>query len=822
MQNKVSNIQCFGTLERTMKKNYLSLLCLASLFTLSCGEPTNPNSEPDSSVDTSKTDTDQTTTTPDTSTEDSSSSLIETHPEATGTAKEVFDFISSAARGNNYTLTINSGDTSSNVIYNPRYIYYEVSNAGYIALTSYKEEASTILYNFSGKNHIHIENAASYTDKDGNRQVISSVSTLNALNDGVAASSEEDLATNWDYYYTQNTTLVTSFAYICGIAKYASSLSAVRLEFASEAKDELYFDFIGNFTSSDSDKAEAVSGCISNVGSSSVTELDTYLDAYTLPSTSLSDALVASISGKQSFNSKVTYHYKGKDIIEQEDEVVIDGSNKQITRKVDGLNSNKFTFLHKGENGNAYKKYVGADNKVKDIDQNVKFEELVTQPSTLIEKEAFRETSTGVYSYFGYNGRPFITGIADYDMGEILSMTISTSENKITSLHAESTHRYDSYGQEMYFEVDLTFGGTSDFRNIVPHTSEGNKYSNPLFLGLSTFVYSNIYSTFTVDSRTTITNSFNKKKYYFAKKDNSSSSVDIILIDEETIDTEEGSEGDIIHVLTGYYQNEKGLLPFRVNDKNQVIASAPVIEGQTIHSFIGMDVNYELFNQVAGTTLSEIGDKATYQLNDDVDDVAGHIFGGVNVSKIVPSSLKMEVSRLMNGSYANNLLTKIEYQYDGQGLYYGTETLEFSNYGTTVLPELDFSTFGDWVEPTTWEAGAPNVYSEIKDAFTPAQIALMPYIYEQKIEGNWLCDVTDDGTYIWVAIFNTTYMVTPEKDDVSEAYLAKYAAKLKELGFTEKAYPLASAGEGVQLYKDGVYARVTNVLSSGIRFLIEK
>lgn len=56
-----------------------------------------------------------------------------------------------------------------------------------------------------------------------------------------------------------------------------------------------------------------------------------------------------------------------------------------------------------------------------------------------------------------------------------------------------------------------------------------------------------------------------------------------------------------------------------------------------------MNINYELFNQVAGTTLSEIGDKATYQLNDDVDDVAGHIFGGVNVSKIVPSSLKWKL-----------------------------------------------------------------------------------------------------------------------------------------------------------------------------------
>lgn len=409
-------------------------------------------------------------------------------------------------------------------------------------------------------------------------------------------------------------------------------------------------------------------------------------------------------------------------------------------------------------------------------------------------------------------------------MGEVLSITISTSENKITSLHAESTHRYDSYGQEMYFEVDLSFDGTSDFRNIVPHTSEVDKYSHSLYKGLSTFAYSSIYSTFTVDSRTTITNSFNKKKYYFAKKDNSSSSVDIVLIDEETIDTEEGSEGDIIHVLTGYYQNEKGLLPFRVNEKNQVIASAPVIEGKTISSFIGMNINYELFNQVAGTTLSEIGDKATYQLNDDVDDVAGHIFGGVNVSKIVPSSLKMDVSLLNSPAYTvpAKLVTKIEYQYDGQGLFYGTETLKFSNYGATVLPELDFSTFGDWVEPTTWEAGAPNVYSEIKDAFTPEQIALMPYIYEQKIEGNWLCDVMEDGTYLWVVFFNTTYMVTPKDDDVSATYMAKYAAKLKELGFTEKAYPLASAGKGVQLHKDGLYVRVADILTSGIRFLIEK
>ena len=49
--------------------------------------------------------------------------------------------------------------------------------------------------------------------------------------------------------------------------------------------------------------------------------------------------------------------------------------------------------------------------------------------------------------------------------------------------------------------------------------------------------------------------------------------------------------------------------------------------------------------------------------------------------------------------------------------------------------------------------------------------------------------------------------------------LANYIGGIK--GFVEKQYPLADPGLGTQLYKDGLYVRVTNSLMAGIRFLVE-
>ena len=241
-----------------------------------------------------------------------------------------------------------------------------------------------------------------------------------------------------------------------------------------------------------------------------------------------------------------------------------------------------------------------------------------------------------------------------------------------------------------------------------------------------------------------------------------------------------------------------------------------------------MDISYLLFSTTDKEELTTEGDMARYKLFADVDDIADHIIGGDNVDSIIPSSLTMTVTNTMvdaSTKTLNKVLTSIEYEFNGDNLYKGKERLTFTDYGTTSLPsELDFSTFDDWKEPTTWKEGAYEVYQSLTTEFSENEIAMMPYLYEAEIEGNWGVDVYNDGTYIWCLLFNDTFAAS-ESDPVYHDYAEKYVALLKANGFVEKEYPLASYGQGVQLYKDGLYVRIPNssadTLMSGIRFLIE-
>ena len=62
-----------------------------------------------------------------------------------------------------------------------------------------------------------------------------------------------------------------------------------------------------------------------------------------------------------------------------------------------------------------------------------------------------------------------INNLTKIDMGEILSLTLKTTEGKISSLKAISTTRMDSYTQSMYFELDVDFTSTYDFTEPSEH-----------------------------------------------------------------------------------------------------------------------------------------------------------------------------------------------------------------------------------------------------------------------------------------------------------------------------------------------------------------
>lgn len=797
-------------------KTFLSTILLLSLLTITaCDNNKSSNSNSNGASDTPASD-----------------SKISVNPKPTSSAKEVFDFLKSAGSSTNFTLEIPyDATTSLHITYNPHYIYYDLSDAGYIQIDSYKGNNEKLLYNFSNKSKVQIENAVSYNDPLGNRFAVSSPEEMNALNDGVKDLTEADISANWDYYFTKNKNLITGFAYVINATKYVGSIEAIKFAL-NEDKTELSFQFVPNFSSlEDSEVVDTLNGKITKVGKSSVSELDAFLASYSLPSESLSDSLITSLAGKQAFHSVVNYNYDGKVSVDQEDKVIMEEGKKQIVRSSgSSTNSKSFYYTKDSSTGHAIRRYLNYKNVVVDEDTGDMFDNIAPHISSLIEKDAFRKTSENTYTYFGYNGRGFISKLLDYEPGEILSITLTTSENKVSSIHALSTLRYDTYGKKMYYDITIDFGQDYEYKSFTPHEEPSD---NMLKFALNAYDNEGKYSSYvdfqysfkaTLSTNTGVGVNNYKKTISVVKRSGVTSKsygMNTIIIDQESVDTEEGTTGDPIHIITGFFETSTGLAPFKVTEDNKVIASGPERTGKKLKDFFNMNISYQAFEPVE---VKEDGTH-TFRLYDDIENVSDHVFGYNNINSIIPSSLTMEAKEVKVDEYTSNkALTKIEYEFNGYGMFKGTETIEFSDYGTTVLPEeLDFSTFGDWVAPTTWDKGAANVYEKLigEEKFTAEQIALVPFLYSDKIEGNWDVDVTNDGTYLWACIFNDTYAAS-DSDTYSEGYLADYVQLLKDNGFVEKDYPLANKGDGTQLYKDGVYVRIPgDSLMSGIRILVE-
>lgn len=128
-------------------KTFLSTILLLSLLTITaCDNNKSSNSNSNGTSDTPASD-----------------SKISVNPKPTSSAKEVFDFLKLAGSSTNFTLeTPYDATTSLHITYNPHYIYYDLSDAGYIQIDSYKGNNEKLLYNFSNKSKVQIENAVSY------------------------------------------------------------------------------------------------------------------------------------------------------------------------------------------------------------------------------------------------------------------------------------------------------------------------------------------------------------------------------------------------------------------------------------------------------------------------------------------------------------------------------------------------------------------------------------------------------------------------------------------------------------------------------------
>ena len=173
-------------------------------------------------------------------------------------AEDVFNLIKKAAESTNFTIseTVSVGETATTKTYlteyTDKYIYYDYADAGYLALPSYDGEG-TILYNFSGKAVPVVENAVSYINPETKEVLpIKDTKTLNPLADALKKLQASDIQLNYNYYYSRNVTLIQAFAYLVGANSLAGSMAAVKFAL-NDAKDELEFAFVPNFSGSDDD-----------------------------------------------------------------------------------------------------------------------------------------------------------------------------------------------------------------------------------------------------------------------------------------------------------------------------------------------------------------------------------------------------------------------------------------------------------------------------------------------------------------------------------------------------------------------------------------
>ncbi len=771
---------------------------------------------------------------------DSSEPYID--PTPSYAASDIYSLVKEAANSNNFTIkeTILSEGilpVDYYTYYNDNYIHYSYANAGYVKLTDYTGE-STLMYNYSNVTNPVIENALSYNLDSQNPEAtaIRDVTTLNPLVDGVKELSVDDIKLNYSYYYCQDATLIEAFSYFLGASTLASKMYAVKFTL-NEAKTELSFSFVPNYSSgasdSDVETIDSLSGVLTSVKATSIATLDSFLSSYSLPEKALDEELIATIPTTGSYHSIVTYSYEANvsDVVEQEDYVDYSPTARQISRNVKGVSSAAYSYYTKDEEtGHVIDNYLNYDNTVATKDLGGDFDEDMATPSSLFEAGAFRANSGDVYTYYGYQGRAFINDLVDFDCGSILSIEVTVEDGAIASLKAITPTRYDSYGQQMHYEVEVFFSSDNDISPIVPTSS--TDYTVKAALGSFTDAYNyGLYYSFTATIATETGANNYKTTLSLFKKDSLSSYNDVLLYDRESVDTSEGSSGDPIHIRYGYYLKDeagKEVIPFKVNDNGEAIASEATMTGVNLGDILGFDLDSRLFEQVSED--SDSG-KWQYRLRKEAKDVSSHIIGGSHASYLIPSSLTLDISSQAVGGVSYNLkmLDKLEYEFNAEDFYKGKESVTFSGYGATSAPsDVDFSTLKDWVEPETWEEGAPEVYDRIVASFGEETASKLPFLYQKDIEGHWLSgeeaynEFPTDGYAIrWMMLCNDSYLVEGDTG-ISKAYMEAFAAKLKKNGFVEKEYPLGSLSSDIAtLYSEDLdlYVRIPDSVGAGIRLL---
>ena len=295
------------------------------------------------------------------------------------------------------------------------------------------------------------------------------------------------------------------------------------------------------------------------------------------------------MNGKVSLSATNILHYKTDDLYEKYD-IVSEEDRMQYSRYVNGVTSPTTTYLTKGADGKAKQVYVDYQNKVVEKTLEDDFSKVAIAPKDALEFDAFLKTGDDTYTYYGYNGRWMINNLTKIDMGEILSLTLKTTEGKISSLKAISRTRMDSYTQSMYFELNVDFTSTYEFTEPSAHESNSKVSAS---LGQFYSPYFDLSVPFS--AKISIVGSSAYPVYLSVFSSKGDNTIDTILYTQDYIDPAPGAYEEVLTKKWGYFKSGDGLIPYSVRDDNTTVSTSLNIANTRLNKMLGMDLSGNCF-----------------------------------------------------------------------------------------------------------------------------------------------------------------------------------------------------------------------------------
>lgn len=612
----------------------------------------------------------------------------------------------------NYTVDLDTDIGKVTRVSTDRYDYDSYS--GVVVLPSLSDPSSTTVYNYTIRNgKVEVGGTFEGTDADFNTVAYSSMKDLDPL-----AKKLGDTPITADMFTLKDGVLSsTNTDLIEGLLKnfdeYAYGGSYSSIEFSGTAT-ELTFKAIPN-----NEYTDTAIHTIRDIGTSKVDLMDSFVNSFKLGQNKLTATAGSKIFAKEgSFRSdgvtfrstqegstpfgSVELNYNSVRF----DNTLIGSDGK--TLRVDSVHkateADEAAGLSAGE---SYTLVIDATNQVskegldEDFDTGWKW---VAQYQEEILKNSY-STGDDTYHYYGLDSKNIGQALtwATMSSSSVVPESIDfVLDNGVISkaivTYATAFAEGDSGVYSYYYQFTTTFGGLQEFVADPTPYPAGDAGVTEAFGKLAegqTFkITETIPSSDGSDPDTIIT--------YV--------SPETVLIDYSVSST---------HKKYGWVKNKGGVMPYDIvaGEDSQGVSAVASDYASATDSFA---------SHIGSFSLSS----AVVDLKDGKLTVKSGVTGALeNIFKCIYNKYGSNLS--LDYDAATKTITALRFDYDAF-FFSGQETLTFAYGADAELPAAEktaISQMKDFVKPTSWKDGNPNVYQKMLKVFTADEIASLPFVF---------------------------------------------------------------------------------------------